>query len=74
MGDQPLRARVQSSHKSPGEETWPDSRQAYPMMAIGCGVRVSPSHGVPLDSAVPFMIVVVEDEMMNERHETVEGD
>lgn len=43
------------------------------MMAIGCGVRVSPLHGVPLGSAVPFM-VVVEDGTKNERQEKVEGE
>jgi hypothetical protein len=36
------------------------------MMAIGCGVWGSPSHGVPLGSAVPF-IVFLEDRMRDEK-------
>jgi hypothetical protein len=35
-GDQPLRRRVHSSHRSLGDATWPGSRQEYPMMAIDC--------------------------------------
>jgi hypothetical protein len=38
------------------------------MMAIGCRVWDSPSHGVPLSSAVPF-IVFAEDRMRNEKKE-----